>query len=806
MSRRTRIVALWLCSVALAAIVVANARYITDLSAFLPASPTLEQQLLVDQLRDGPASRLILIAVEEGDAGTRAQVSTAMAARLRRNAAFAGVNNGEPVAAERERERDFLFQHRYLLSESVTPARFSAVGLHSAIQDTIDDLASPAGLMLKALLPGDPTGEFMHIVGQLDRVPAPASRDGVWVSADGMRALLVAQTAASGSDTDAQERAIDEIRAAFAATASATPAAAAHALRLKLSGPGVFAVAARAKIKNAAVRLSSAGGVLVIALLLAVYRSPSALALGLLPVTSGALIGVAAVALGFGAVHGITLGFGVTLIGESVDYSIYFFIQSQRSKNAAAAPDWQQLWWPTIRLGMLTSVCGFASLLPSGFPGLAQLGLYSISGLIAAALVTRYVLPALLPRGFSIHDVTPLGWRIARLLRSVRRLGGIGVATLSLLLAVSALAVLQRHQGTLWNRELSALSPISAADQSYDAKLRADLGAADTTDLVIVSGSSLEAVLRGAELAGAALQPLVDTKAIGGFETPATYLPSLATQQARRDSLPDAAQLRVNLKNAAVDLPIRGELLLPFLNDVEAARRAGLVTAQDLQGTSLRAGFDALIMHQGDRWHALLPLRAADTGKSIDGAAVGEALERGHVDDAQVLDLKQASNALYAGYLAEAIHLSLAGFLALIVLLLVALRSPLRVARVLAPLVLAVLVVAAGLAAGGVQLTILHLVGMLLIVAVGSNYALFFDRQAGLHEPGSEPLTLASLAIANTSTVIAFGLLSFSQVPVLVALGATVAPGAFLALLFAAMLSPAQRPSAEAADAQGSHA
>ena len=29
----------------------------------------------------------------------------------------------------------------------------------------------------------------------------------------------------------------------------------------------------------------------------------------------------------------------------------------------------------------------------------------------------------------------------------------------------------------------------------------------------------------------------------------------------------------------------------------------------------------------------------------------------------------------------------------------------------------------------GVQLTILHLVGMLLIVAVGSNYALFFDRQ-----------------------------------------------------------------------------
>ena len=126
---------------------------------------------------------------------------------------------------------------------------------------------------------------------------------------------------------------------------------------------------------------------------------------------------------------------------------------------------------------------------------------------------------------------------------------------------------------------------------------------------------------------------------------------------------------------------------------------------------------------------------------------------------------------------------------ALVVLLLIALRSVPRVARVLAPLILAVLTVAAGLALCGVQLTILHLVGMLLIVAVGSNYALFFDRQAHLHVAGGEALTLASLVIANASTVIGFGLLSFSQVPVLVALGSTVAPGAFLALLFAAALA-----------------
>jgi predicted exporter len=135
--------------------------------------------------------------------------------------------------------------------------------------------------------------------------------------------------------------------------------------------------------------------------------------------------------------------------------------------------------------------------------------------------------------------------------------------------------------------------------------------------------------------------------------------------------------------------------------------------------------------------------------------------------------------------------------LAILALLLVTLRSPRRVARVLAPLLLAVLTVAAGLALSGVQLTILHLVGMLLIVAVGSNYALFFDRQARVHQANGEPLTLASLVIANASTVIGFGLLSFSQVPVLVALGTTVAPGAFLALLFAAIGAPAANAHAQ---------
>src|SRR5260370_37223010 len=120
--RRASFPKLWLCCVALAAVIVARAHYITDLSAFLPASPTAAQQLLVDQLRDGPASRLILIAIEGGDAGTRARVSAAAAKRLRLDPQFSSVQNGEAATAERDRE--VLFQRRYVLRAAATAARF----------------------------------------------------------------------------------------------------------------------------------------------------------------------------------------------------------------------------------------------------------------------------------------------------------------------------------------------------------------------------------------------------------------------------------------------------------------------------------------------------------------------------------------------------------------------------------------------------------------------------------------------------------------------------------------------------------
>jgi predicted exporter len=566
-----------------------------------------------------------------------------------------------------------------------------------------------------------------------------------------------------------------------------------------MSGPGVFAVDARATIIKEVTRLSILSTAIVVTLLLGVYRSVPALVLGLVPVASGALAGVAAVALGVGVVHGITLGFGITLIGEAVDYSIYLFIQSQQHTEHGQSPreGWQRLVWPTIRLGMLTSVFGFASLLPSGFAGLAQLGLYSIAGLVAAALVTRFVLPYWLPRDFSIRDVSPVGVLVSRVLQRVK-----GAPAAVAVLTIAAVTIVYLHRDTLWNRELSALSPVSQADQDLDAQMRVDIHAPDVRYMVVVSAPDEQTALSAAEKVGTGLDRLIDESIIGGFDSPAHYLPSTASQRARQASLPPPDELRDRLQKAVTGLPLNAERLQPFLADIATARAQGLLTRKDLDHTSLAAGFDALMLHRQNGWIALLPLRASAANPSyIDDRRVLEAVEKAAPGEATVLDIKAAADGLYSTYLSEAVRLSLAGFAAIVILLFIALRSPIRVLRVVIPLALAVAVVTGGFALVGRQLTLLHVIGMLLIVAVGSNYALFFDRRANDPHPGSVPLTLASLVIANLATVISFGILAFSTVPVLTALGSTVAPGALLALVFSALLAQHLSPPAPASSA-----
>jgi predicted exporter len=154
------------------------------------------------------------------------------------------------------------------------------------------------------------------------------------------------------------------------------------------------------------------------------------------------------------------------------------------------------------------------------------------------------------------------------------------------------------------------------------------------------------------------------------------------------------------------------------------------------------------------------------------------------VPEVQVVNVGDELRSLYRRYLHEAFVQVMLGALAVVLLLGAWLRSGRRLLAVCEPLLVAVLLTLGGLALLQVPLGILHLVGLLLVVAVGSNYALFFDQ---LRETGrADEDTLASLMLANLTTVVSFTLIAISDIPALSAIGRVVAPGALLALLLSA--------------------
>jgi predicted exporter len=335
--------------------------------------------------------------------------------------------------------------------------------------------------------------------------------------------------------------------------------------------------------------------------------------------------------------------------------------------------------------------------------------------------------------------------------------------------------------GRLWRGDLSSLSPVPRAAQDIDAALREDLGASDARTMVVASGNDLPATLAAAGAASARLDALVDQGAIAGFDTPTRLLPDEAAQRARAAMLPDAATLRARLALATAGGPLNAARLEPFVQDVQAARTAPPVTREALSATPLKHVIDAMLVERkGGGWLALLPLQAGP--KPMEAASLRAALDE-----------------LYARYRHEALVEGLLGALAVVAIVAVQLRSLRRVIAVCEPLAMAVVFTLGGLAAFGVALGILHLVGLLLVVAVGSNYGLFFDalRQAGRADDDD---TLASLALANLTAVIGFGLIALSHIPALSAIGRVVAPGAALALLLSAACAGAAmpRPAAQA--------
>ncbi|HRO28423.1 MAG TPA: hypothetical protein PLD19_13460, partial [Luteimonas sp.] len=264
-----------------------------------------------------------------------------------------------------------------------------------------------------------------------------------------------------------------------------------------------------------------------------------------------------------------------------------------------------------------------------------------------------------------------------------------------------------------------------------------------------------------------------------GYDLAARYLPSATVQRARQQALPAPDTLRASLDAALADSPFRSDAFEDFLADVETARTAPPLQPHDLDDTPLATSLSALLLEGEGHATALVSL----TGLQ-DVAAVAAAAD---AHGAHLLDMKQASESLVADY-----RVRILGALAIAALLLaatvrIALRSSRRALRVLLPMALSTLLILAVLRGLGIELNLFHLISLVLAAGLGLDYALFFEHAGS--DRDDQLRTLHAVIVCSLMTLLVFSLLALSTIPVLRAIGGTVALGVLFNFVLALLVA-----------------
>ena len=762
----------WLVCISLAlSFAITSIPIQTKLPLLLPSSGSFSEQLLVDQIQSGPTTRILLLGLRGAEAPFLAESSKKLAKAMRNQDLFLHVFNGEQTNLDVD--QDLLFQYRYLFNPTLSPDQFTTEGLRQILQHRLQDMVNPLPSFFKKLIPEDPTGAFQSILYQLRSSNPIKTSHGVWFSSDEHVALLVAETAVSGFNLDGQE-AIQSFLTASMEDLRATSTPSGASLELLRSGPSVFAVYSRSLIKADAQWLSSLGGGFVVTLLLITFRSFTILCLSLVPLVSGLLVAAITVYIGFGFIHAMTLAFGATLIGVAIDYPLHVcaHLESNRSPRLTIL----QI-WPTIRLGAITTAIGFGAMLFSGFPGLSQLGLFAIAGLFTAAAATRWILPAIAPSNVK----KPLVWTSWLPFHHYTS-GLMLVVPVSMVLS---LAYLGWSEKPFWEMDIAKLSPIPQSLRDRDTWLRQELGTPTIRDIMVVVAPNEQLVLEQSEDFKARLDRFVDRGYISGYEMAADYLPSIRTQVLRQKALPNRATLETRLNEAQQDLPFKPDLFDPFLQSVAKAKRLQPLDKDSVADTPLGMKIHSLLYPHHDQWVATILLREVKDRQALQRAVHSESRF-----DVHYLDLKAESNRMVTTYRQEVTDYLLIGIGCLILILGLGLRSIPKMMAVLLPIAGSIMLDLALLHALGERLSLFHLAALLLVFGIGLDYTLFFQRS---HRTVAErQQTISAIIVCSLTTITVFGLLAWSQTPVLHGIGLTVFLGSLIGFIFAAMCSPVQ--------------
>jgi predicted exporter len=766
------------------ALVVATRLHVgTNITNLMPTGTEGTLAAISRHLTETELSRTMVLSIGGEDLGRALAAARALAADLSAMPEVAWVRTG--VGADQMEAIYKLYFPRRFYFVSDDPSSIAALtsdeALRARAEEARRELASPAGTLLKRILPEDPLGFFPRIALRLrDAQPDLRLQDDQFVSRDGRFAVLFLGTRASAFDGAAQASFLDQLDRRFRAVDQAQGGG----LVLESSGANRFAVAAERSIRRDVQFVSLLSVVGVFALFHACFRSGRAILLGALPVLSGIVVATGSGILVFGGLDGLTLGFGAALIGVVIDYPTFFLTHVAFAGPGVSTRATARAVAPSIGLGALTTMGSFAGLGLTHFPGFRQIAFFAVVGVATALAVTLWVLPGLAVPG---EPVPPLARRLAHWLgeavvQSLRHRRALGLLALGL--GVLSLPLIPRIH---WVDDLSRLWRMDPALQAEDRRVRERVSQVDTSRFVIALAPDQESAVRLNEQVHARLQRAVAAGALDGIRSLHSFLWSRELQQANRAALLAAPRLAERVERAFGEAGFKPEAFAPFAAELAADPPPPLDFA-DLAASPLGDAVRPLLFQLGPSAAAVTYLR---------GIHDVEAIRRVIADlpDVHYFDQKAFLDELYADFRATTVEQIFVGNLLVVGLLLLRYRQLRPALAAYFPSVLVALLLLACFAATGTETNLLHAVSLVMVTGMGVDYGVFvIDTARDRRAMGT---TMLSVLLCCLTTVLTFGVLAVSQHPALRAIGVTTGLGLLLSFLLAPLALLLDRPAPE---------
>ena len=763
----------------------------TNLLALLPkteADPVAEQAL--DALANTMGERALYLVSSE-DAAMAKAAARRLARSLSEHGAFRNVTAQLPPFDATQVARFYLPYRFELLSADDRAAL-------NAGSETLPDLAAqrlldPVRTGFAADLADDPFGWLSRWLGAL---PLGSSNlgveDGMIVARHGktISVLVVATLPGSAYETSVQ-------LAVRQATADADSLITREypAVRIARTGAVFYADAARAASERDVHRIGlwSAGGIAL--LMLWIFRSPRLIALGFLSTAIGIGCALAVTMAWFGQLHLLTLVFGASLIGEAVDYSIQYFVL-----YLSAGPRWEarrglRQVYPALLMALATSLLGYAILAWAPFPALKQIACFAMVGIFMAFASVISLLPAMLERGprrtptFLFEGAARLlsGWQA---LFAGRRAGY--AAVLICLVAAPGWLRLQSDD------DIHMLVQRDPALVSQERIVRQATGIDDSARFFVVKGATPEAVLQRCEALGDRLDASVGGGLLGGWRSISQFVPSAQRQAADRAlasrALHSADAVHMALVGAGFREQVAQRYIDAWTSEASTPLTLGAWLAQPWSQPYRHLWLGEI------RTNAAVP--AAESGAPEYAAIVVPldvrpvrllevaALARS-VPGVAFVDKAASVSRLFGAYRIDS-ALWLGSALILVLVLLVCRYGVRGGIRVLMPVALAIALALAAFGYAGVPLTLFNWLALMLVLGVGVNYAVFL-REGCAREKADLGAVWTGVVLSAATTLLSFGLLAMSSMPVLKTFGATLALGVAVSALLAPIGMPARR-------------